>query len=91
MSEYNNNGKTVQFQIESVLAKQKLILARRLAPIDFALGPESRLGSIRILHFDIPRKVGDDGSIDTDLFRFQLAEHPDPDLFPIDSVILFHE
>ncbi len=83
--------KTVKFKIESMLAEQRLVFARRLGEADFKLRPQSRLGSRLVEHFDIPRKVRDDGSIDTELFCFRLANRPEPNEFPNGTVVLFHE
>jgi len=91
MQTKQEKGKTVRFRIEAVSTEQRLIFARRLTPIDFTLGPASRLDSSRVEHFDIPRKINKDGSIDVDLFCFRLAELPDSNAFSVDSVVVFHE
>ena len=83
--------KSVEFKIESILAEQRLVFARRLDGRGFNLGPQSYLGSRLVEHFDMPRNVRNDGSIDTGLFCFRLADRLDPGEFRDGAVVFFHE
>ncbi len=91
MSENCPKATTVEFVIESVLEREGLVFARRIARVDFVLRTKSRLGSTLVERFVVPRKVRPDGTVDLELFCFRLADELDDATFPIGATVLFYE
>ncbi|MBS1120389.1 MAG: hypothetical protein H6Q90_2617 [Deltaproteobacteria bacterium] len=78
---------SLRFRVESLLERLGIVFACQLDAGDFRLGPLSTLGGHRVLGFDVPRKLREDGSPDLALFGFRLERRQDVAGFVVGSIV----
>jgi hypothetical protein len=79
----------LRFRIEQVLADRGIVFARPLDVGELRLTPHSTLGVRPVRHFDLPRKVREDGSLDYELVGFFLRNPADAVHFPVGAVVVY--
>ena len=81
----------IRLRVERVLRRGNIVFARLLDHKNFRLTSTSTLGGCQVKHFDIPRAVKEDGSIDLEIFGFFLSDPSDLDRFHIGDVVSYVE
>ncbi len=74
------------FRIEYHFTKRDppMVIARQLEPASFSIGPTSRLGGAALQHvLTQPRKLLPDGTLDLEVFVFQLESTADLSRIPV--------
>ena len=79
----------LRFRIESVLADRGIVFARPLDTGELKLSKHSTLGVRPVRHFDVPRKVREDGTLDLELVGFFLRNPADAAHFPVGVVVVY--
>jgi hypothetical protein len=79
----------LRFRIEQVLADRGIVFARPLDTGELRLTPMSTLGVRPVRHFDVPRKLREDGTLDMEVIGFFLRNPSDVVHFPVGAVVVY--